>query len=240
MKNYWESTTMPREVHRNLVTGDWTPSRKRMTCPSCRGEGVKYLRSREGRSKYTCRDCDGSGEISHGLQIRIQYRRVAPPDEPKTDEGPVAGAQVIGTKLGVYETQELGLELFRRSVAQDPIPSLADNPDDDWQARQFREARDSLIDRFLGAAKSVAQVRWTDNPFGDDSPTDRMVEQLTAAAMQAIGNLGPELTRLQSTGATYRQAAETVARAAVPAEPVEFEPEEGDPDWVHPDERTES
>ena len=231
MKNYWDSTTMPREVHRNLVTGDWTPSRKRMTCPSCRGDGVKYLRSREGRSKYTCRDCDGTGKVSHGLQMRIEYRRVAPPDELRTDEGPVAGAQVIGTKLGVYETQELGLELFRRAVAQDPIPALADNPDDDWQARRFREARHSLIERFLDAAESVAQVRWTDNPFGGDSPTDRMVEQLTAATMSAIGNLGSELTRLQSTGATYRQAVETAARAAVPAEPVEFEPEEGDWDY---------
>ena len=237
MKNYWESTTMGREVHRNLVTGDWTPSRKLMTCPSCRGGGVRYLRSREGRSEYTCRDCAGHGKVSHGLQMRIEYRRVAPPDELRTDEGPVAGAQVIGTKLGVYEAQELGLELFRRAVAQEPIPSLADDPDDDWQARQFREARQALVERFLDAAESVAQVRWSDNPFGGDSPTDRMVEQLTAATMNAIGNLGPELTRLQSTGATYRQAVEAVARAE---EPVEFEPEEGDPDWVHPDERVES
>lgn len=225
-KNYWHTTSMAREVARNLRTTGWFQSKKTMECGTCRGSGERTHRSiNRGAERVPCNYCDGTGKVSHGARIGVHYRAV--PD-PATEEGATGlGRQVIGTQLGVHEANELALELWRRTVAEDPIPSQGD---DDWRAEHFRDARQAIIEHFLAAAESVAQIRWNADPFGDDLPADRMVEQLVVQAMRPGGEIPTLVQRLMGAGATYRQHAERLAEEAMEPIPVEFEPEDGEID----------
>lgn len=207
MAGYWFKTSMAREVARNLKTTGWFQSPKRMECPTCHGDGVKTIRAVGGPKQRPCPACDGEGRVSLGSMIKIRYSRVAPPDAEADDSG--MGAQVIGTELGVYEAHCLAVELWHRTVAEDPIPDLGDESKE-WAAEHLRDARQALIRHFLHAAEGVAQIRWIDDPIGDDTPVERYVEQLVAEAVNVGSNLQSDVRKAIGAGSTYRRMVERI------------------------------